>query len=74
MTGFELWTSGIGSDRSTNWATATSHIIHECELYRDLIILTSLLTKGFKTFLIAYIFLAMYCLLITYLQRRKSTL
>ena len=25
MTGFELWTSGIGSDRSTNWATTTAH-------------------------------------------------
>ena len=24
MTGFEPWTSGIGSDRSTNWATTTS--------------------------------------------------
>ena len=24
MTGFELWTSGIGSDRSTNWATTTA--------------------------------------------------
>ena len=25
MTGFEPRTSGIGSDRSTNWATTTSH-------------------------------------------------
>ena len=25
MTGFEPWTSGIGSDRSTNWATTTAH-------------------------------------------------
>ena len=24
MTGFEPWTSGIGSDRSTNWATTTA--------------------------------------------------
>ena len=24
MTGFEPWTSGIGSNRSTNWATATA--------------------------------------------------
>ena len=24
MTGFEPWTSSIGSDRSTNWATATA--------------------------------------------------
>ena len=24
MTGFELRTSGIGSDRSTNWATTTA--------------------------------------------------
>ena len=24
MTGFEPWTSGIGSDHSTNWATTTS--------------------------------------------------
>ena len=24
MTGFELWTSGIGSNRSTNWATTTA--------------------------------------------------
>ena len=24
MTGFEQWTSGIGSDRSTNWATTTA--------------------------------------------------
>ena len=23
MTGYELWTSGIGSDRFTNWATTT---------------------------------------------------
>ena len=23
MTGFEPWTSGIGSDHSTNWATTT---------------------------------------------------
>ena len=23
MMGFEMWTSGIGSDRSTNWATIT---------------------------------------------------
>ena len=27
MTGFELWTSLIGSDRSTNWATALSLFI-----------------------------------------------
>ena len=26
MTGFELRTSGIGSNRSTNWATTTAHI------------------------------------------------
>ena len=26
MTGFELWIPGVGSDRSTNWATATSHL------------------------------------------------
>ena len=25
MTGFEPRTSGIGSDRSTNWATTTAH-------------------------------------------------
>ena len=25
MTGFEPWTSGIRSDRSTNWATTTAH-------------------------------------------------
>ena len=25
MTGFKLWTSGIGSDCSTNWATTTAH-------------------------------------------------
>ena len=25
MTGFELQTYGIGSDRSTNWATTTAH-------------------------------------------------
>ena len=24
MTGFEPWTSGIGSDRSSNWATTTA--------------------------------------------------
>ena len=24
MTGFEPWTSGIGSDRSTNWDTTTA--------------------------------------------------
>ena len=24
MTGFELWTSGVGSDRSTKWATTTA--------------------------------------------------
>ena len=35
MTGFELWTSGIGSDRSTNWATTTAHVmwyLGECSL------------------------------------------
>ena len=26
MTGFELQTSGIGSDRSTNWATTTAQV------------------------------------------------
>ena len=26
MTGYEQWTSGVGSDRSTNWATATAHL------------------------------------------------
>ena len=26
MTGFELWTSGIGNDRSTKWATTTATI------------------------------------------------
>ena len=25
MTGFKPWTSGIGSDRSTNWATTTAN-------------------------------------------------
>ena len=25
ITGFEPWTSGIRSDRSTNWATTTAH-------------------------------------------------
>ena len=25
MTGFVLWTSGVGSNRSTNWATATTN-------------------------------------------------
>ena len=24
MTGFKIWTSGIGSDLSTNWATTTT--------------------------------------------------
>ena len=28
MTGFELQTSGIGSDCSTNWATSTAHTGH----------------------------------------------
>ena len=27
MTGFKLRTSGIGSDRSTNWATTTAHTL-----------------------------------------------
>ena len=26
MAGFELQTSGIGSNRSTNWATTTAHV------------------------------------------------
>ena len=26
MTGFEPWTSGIGSDHSTNWATTTAQL------------------------------------------------
>ena len=31
MTGFEPRTSGVGSDRSTNWATTTAHCcIDEC--------------------------------------------
>ena len=29
MTGFEPQTSGIGSDRSTNWATTTSPILND---------------------------------------------
>ena len=29
MTGFELWTSGIGSNRSTNWATTTAQLYRE---------------------------------------------
>ena len=28
MTGFELWISGIGSDRSTNWASTTAQNIY----------------------------------------------
>ena len=27
MTGFELQTSGVGSDHSTNWATITAHVV-----------------------------------------------
>ena len=30
MTGFEPQTSGIGIDRSTNWATTTAHEIAKC--------------------------------------------
>ena len=26
VSGFELWTSGIGSDRSANWATTTAQM------------------------------------------------
>ena len=34
MTGFEPWTSGIGSNRSTNWATTTAHYI--CSFERQI--------------------------------------
>ena len=30
MTGFELRTSGVGSDRSTNWATTAAHPVFIC--------------------------------------------
>ena len=32
MTGFEPRTSGIGSDRSTNWATTTARFLILCQL------------------------------------------
>ena len=32
MTRFELQTSGIGSERSTNWATTTAHVIVPTEV------------------------------------------
>ena len=34
MTGFEPGTSGIGSDRSTNWATTTAHFIALQHMWR----------------------------------------
>ena len=37
MTGFEPRTSGIGSDRSTNWATTTAaHIF--CDPFFDIVV------------------------------------
>ena len=31
MTGFKPQTSGVGSDRSTNWATTTTHVVEPVE-------------------------------------------
>ena len=36
MPWFELWTSGIGSDRSTNWATTTAKTSLLCAGYYEL--------------------------------------
>ena len=33
MTGFELQTSGIGSDCSTNWATTTAQLIKSSRMF-----------------------------------------
>ena len=35
MTRFELWTSGIGNDRSTNWATTTAQTREQLYLLRN---------------------------------------
>ena len=34
MTGFKLRTSGIGSNRSTNWATTTALVVHVCYYFQ----------------------------------------
>ena len=65
MTGFEPRTSGIGSDRSTNWATTTAHIFpiivlhvkhpnyqqHICHSLALFMYLLGMLTMSFLIFL-----------------------
>ena len=49
MTGFEPRTSGIGSDRSTNWATTTAIFIINCMIIERRRRVTYILIKFYQS-------------------------